>query len=32
MKIAVVYNRDSQSVINVFGMANREKIGLKTIA
>ena len=31
MKIAVVYNRDSQSVINLFGMPNREKIGLKTI-
>ena len=31
MKIAVVYNRDSQSVINLFGSLNREKIGLKTI-
>jgi D-alanine-D-alanine ligase len=31
MKIAVVYNRDSQSVINLFGLPNREKIGLKTI-
>ena len=31
MKIAIVYNRDSQSVINLFGMANREKIGLQTI-
>jgi D-alanine-D-alanine ligase len=31
MKIAVVYNRDSKSVINVFGMPNQEKIGLKTI-
>ena len=31
MKIAVVYNRDSKSVINLFGMPNREKIGLMTI-
>ena len=31
MKIAIVYNRDSQSVINLFGLPNREKIGLKTI-
>ena len=31
MKVAVVYNRDSKSVINLFGMPNREKIGLKTI-
>jgi D-alanine-D-alanine ligase len=31
MKIAVVYNRESKSVINLFGMANQEKIGLKTI-
>lgn len=31
MKIAVVYNRDSKSVINLFGMPNREKIGMKTI-
>ena len=31
MKIAVVYNRESRSVINLFGMANKEKIGLKTI-
>ena len=31
MKIAVVYNRDSKSVINLFGMPNREKIGLVTI-
>ena len=31
MKIAVVYNRDSANVINLFGTANREKIGLKTI-
>lgn len=31
MKVAVVYNRDSRSVINLFGMPNQEKIGLKTI-
>ena len=31
MKIAVVYNRDSRNVINLFGMPNQEKIGLKTI-
>ena len=31
MKIAVVYNRESKSVINLFGRPNRETIGLKTI-
>ncbi|MDE0333654.1 MAG: ATP-grasp domain-containing protein [Defluviicoccus sp.] len=31
MKIAVVYNRDSRNVINLFGMPNRERIGLRTI-
>jgi D-alanine-D-alanine ligase len=31
MKIAVVYNRISQQVINLFGMPNREKYGLKSI-
>lgn len=31
MKIAVVYNRESQNVINLFGTPNREKIGMKTI-
>ncbi len=31
MKIAVVYNRASKNVINLFGMSNQEKIGLKTI-
>ncbi|QGG48357.1 ATP-grasp domain-containing protein [Heliorestis convoluta] len=31
MKIAIVYNRDSQAVINLFGIPNREKYGLKTI-
>ena len=31
MKIAVVYNRESANVINLFGLPNREKIGQKTI-
>lgn len=31
MKIAVVYNRESQKVINLFGLPNREKYGLKAI-
>lgn len=31
MKVAIVYNRDSQNVINLFGTPNREKIGLKLI-
>ena len=31
MKIAVVYNRESQKVINLFGLPNREKYGLKSI-
>jgi len=31
VKVAVVYNRESQSVINLFGLPNREKIGRKTI-
>ncbi|MBU9713548.1 M20/M25/M40 family metallo-hydrolase [Evansella tamaricis] len=31
MKIAVVYNRESQAVINLFGTLNREKYGLTTI-
>ena len=31
MRVAVVYNRDSQNVINLFGMPNHEKIGLATI-
>ena len=31
MKIAVVYNRDSQNVINLFGLPNQERIGLATI-
>lgn len=31
MKIAVVYNRESQSVINLFGIPNREHYGIKAI-
>lgn len=31
MKIAVVYNRESQSVINLFGTPNREKYGKRNI-
>jgi D-alanine-D-alanine ligase len=31
MKIAVVYNRESRNVVNLFGLPNKEKIGLKTI-
>ena len=31
MKIAVVYNRESRNVINLFGLSNKERIGLKTI-
>ena len=31
MKIAVVYNRDSQNVINLFGLPNREKYGKTAI-
>ncbi|MFT5524835.1 MAG: hypothetical protein ACI9G1_003818 [Pirellulaceae bacterium] len=31
MKIAIVYNRESQRVINLLGMPNREKYGLKSI-
>ena len=31
MKVAIVYNRESQKVINLFGTPNRETIGLKTI-
>ena len=31
MKVAIVYNRDSRNVINLFGAPNQEKIGLKTI-
>ncbi len=31
MKVAVVYNRGTGNVINLFGMPNREKIGLATI-
>jgi len=31
VKIAIVYNRDSRNVINLFGLPSRERIGLKTI-
>ena len=31
MKVAIVYNRDSRNVINLFGAPNQERIGLKTI-
>lgn len=31
MKIAIIYNRESQAVINLFGLPNREKYGLSTI-
>lgn len=31
MKVAVVYNRESQRVINLFGVPNREKYGLAAI-
>jgi D-alanine-D-alanine ligase len=31
MKIAIVYNRVSQRVINLFGVKNRERYGLKAI-
>ncbi|MGF7184134.1 D-alanine-D-alanine ligase [Desulfitispora alkaliphila] len=31
MKIAIIYNRESQAVINLFGVPNREKYGLETI-
>ncbi|MFC2157347.1 ATP-grasp domain-containing protein [Acidobacteriota bacterium] len=32
MKIAIIYNRDSESVINLFGIPNREKYGKESIA
>lgn len=31
MKVAVIYNRESQRVINLFGVSNREKYGLAAI-
>jgi len=31
MKLAVIYNRESQKVINLFGVPNREKYGLAAI-
>jgi D-alanine-D-alanine ligase len=32
LKVAVVYNRESRNVINLFGVPNREKYGKKAIA
>ncbi len=32
MKVAIVYNRESQNVINLFGIPNKERIGKLTIA
>ena len=31
MRIAIIYNRESKNVINLFGIPNREKYGLKNI-
>lgn len=31
MKVAVIYNRQSKSVINLFGIPNRERYGLASI-
>ena len=31
MKVAVVYNRKSEKVINVFGTRNQERYGKKSI-
>ena len=31
MRIAIIYNRESKNVINLFGIPNREKYGLKSI-
>ncbi len=31
MKVAVIYNRESKKVINLFGRASKEKYGLKSI-
>jgi D-alanine-D-alanine ligase len=31
VKVAVVYNRESKNVVNLFGVPNQEKIGKKTI-
>jgi D-alanine-D-alanine ligase len=31
MKVAIVYNRESKKVINLFGVPNREQYGLKSI-
>lgn len=32
MKVAIVYNRESKNVINLFGVPNRERYGKKAIA
>ena len=31
MKVAIVYNRESERVINLFGLPNREKYGKESI-
>ena len=31
MKVAVVFNRESKKVINIFGRPNKEKYGKKAI-
>ena len=31
MKVVIAYNRNSKNVINLFGVPNREKIGIQTI-
>jgi len=31
MRIAIVYNHDSQDVINLFGIPNKEQIGQNTL-
>lgn len=31
VKVVVVYNRESRNVINLFGLPNKEKIGIKTV-
>jgi D-alanine-D-alanine ligase len=32
MKVAIAYNRESEKVINLFGVPNREKLGMATIS
>ena len=31
MKVAIVYNQSSDKVINLFGIPNKETIGMQTI-